>query len=53
MDWLNTFAKLLPADKGVRVMVFDMDSIKKQATTVGAIFAVDIVSLVLFGAVLG
>ncbi len=33
--------------------VFDMGSIKKRAMTVGTIFAVDIVGLVLFGAVLG
>ena len=37
----------------VSFWVFDMDSIKKKVTTVGAIFAVDIISLVLFGAVLG
>jgi hypothetical protein len=29
-----------------------MDNIKKQATTVGAVFGVDIASLVLFGAIL-
>jgi hypothetical protein len=33
--------------------VFDMDNIQKQAATVGAIFAVDTVSLVLFGTMLG
>jgi len=33
--------------------VFDMKSIKKQSTTVSAILAVDVVSLILFGAVLG
>jgi hypothetical protein len=32
---------------------FHMDNIKKQAATVGAIFAVDTVSLVLFGTMLG
>jgi len=37
----------------VSFWVFDMDNIKKQAATVGAIFGVDIVSLVLFGAILG
>lgn len=37
----------------VSFWVFDMQSIKKQAKTVGAIFAVDIVGLVLFGAILG
>ena len=37
----------------VSFWVFDMKSIKKQSTAVGAILAVDIVSLVLFGAVLG
>lgn len=36
----------------VSFWVFDMDSIKKKATTVGAILAVDIISLVLFGAIL-
>lgn len=36
----------------VSFWVFDMDSIKKQATVVGVIGAVDIVSLVLFGAIL-
>ena len=37
----------------VSFWVFDMDGIKKQATTVGAIFAVDIIGLTLFGAILG
>ena len=37
----------------VSFWVFDMKSIKKQSTTVGAIFAMDIVCLALFGAVLG
>ena len=36
----------------VSFWVFDMDSLKKQATVVGVIGAVDIVSLVLFGAIL-
>jgi hypothetical protein len=36
----------------VSFWVFDMVSIKKRATTLGTIFAVDIVSLVLFGAIL-
>ncbi len=36
----------------VSFWVFDMDSVKKKVTTVGTIFAVDIISLVLFGAVL-
>jgi len=36
----------------VSFWVFDMDSIKKQATVVGVIGAVDIVSLILFGAIL-
>ena len=36
----------------VSFWVFDMQSIKRRAATVGAIFAVDIVSLVVFGAVL-
>jgi hypothetical protein len=33
--------------------VFDMESVKKKVMTVGTIFAVDIVGLVLFGAILG
>jgi hypothetical protein len=37
----------------VSFWVFDMDSIKKKVMTVGTIFAVDIIGLVLFGAVLG
>jgi hypothetical protein len=37
----------------VSFWVFDMDSIKKKVMMVGAIFAVDIISLVLFGAILG
>ena len=37
----------------VSFWVFDMKSIRKQSTAVGAILAVDIVSLILFGAVLG
>src|SRR5512136_2347748 len=37
----------------VSFWVFDMKSIKKQSTAVGAILGVDIVSLILFGAVLG
>ena len=36
----------------VSFWVFDMDSLKRKATTVGVILAVDIVSLVLFGAIL-
>jgi len=36
----------------VSFWVFDMDSLRKKAATVGVIFAVDIVSLALFGAVL-
>jgi hypothetical protein len=36
----------------VSFWVFDMDTIKKKATTVGVIFAVNIVCLVLFGAIL-
>ena len=37
----------------VSFWVFDMDSIKKKVMTVGTIFAVDIIGLVLFGAALG
>ena len=37
----------------VSFWVFDMDSIRKKAMTVGTILAVDIISLVLFGALLG
>jgi hypothetical protein len=37
----------------VSFWVFDMDSIKKKVMMVGAIFAVDVISLVLFGAILG
>ena len=37
----------------VSFWVFDMKSIKKQSTTVGAILAVDIASLIVFSAVLG
>lgn len=37
----------------VSFWVFDMDCRKKQATVVGVIGAVDIISLVLFGAILG
>ena len=37
----------------VSFWVFDMDSVKKQAKTVGMIFGVNIVSLILFGAMLG
>jgi hypothetical protein len=36
----------------VSFWVFDMDSIRKKATAVGVILGVDIVSLVLFGAIL-
>ena len=37
----------------VSFWVFDMDSVRKKVMTVGTIFAVDIIGLVLFGAVLG
>ena len=37
----------------VSFWVFDMDSLKKKVMMVGAIFAVDVISLVLFGAILG
>ena len=37
----------------VSFWVFDIDSIQKKVMTVGTIFAVDIIGLVLFGAVLG
>ena len=37
----------------VSFWVFDMDSLKKQVMTVGTILAVDVASLVVFGAVLG
>jgi hypothetical protein len=37
----------------VSFWVFDIDSIQKKTMTVGTIFAVDIIGLVLFGAVLG
>jgi hypothetical protein len=36
----------------VSFWVFDMDSLRRKATTVGVILAVDIVGLVLFGAIL-
>ena len=35
------------------IWVFDMKGIKRKAITVGAIFGVDIVCLVLFGVILG
>ncbi len=37
----------------VSFWVFDMDGIRKKTMTVGTIFAVDIISLVVFGAALG
>jgi hypothetical protein len=37
----------------VSFWVFDMESVQKKVMTVGTIFAVDIVGLVLFGAILG
>ena len=37
----------------VSFWVFDMDSVRKKAMAVGTILAVDIIGLVLFGAVLG
>jgi hypothetical protein len=37
----------------VSFWVFDMDSVRKKAITVGTIFAVDIVCLVLFAGILG
>jgi len=37
----------------VSFWVFDMESVKKKAIAVGAIFAVDVACLAVFGAALG
>jgi hypothetical protein len=57
--WWNTGAPWLIFLVGylpfflVAFWVFDMESMRHKVTSVGAIFAVDIISLLLFGAVLG